>query len=502
MEKNTLLAIALSILVLLSWSVWVSKFYPIDNSKVTIRSPQPATPSSPVTVSQKEETEPTLPTFNFAQEKFGIVFLESQAAIKEVVFPDYQSYRFPLKYAFRLGDKTLVFRKESSSDKRIQFIHEDENKKIKKVFTFDNLNYSIELEIEIQNTSNLPLKINLPLTLGVLELNRDEARFQDVTLALKDKVLHLNVRKEEVVDQVKFIGLRDRYFCAIAQPETEDWQGYIKKIAPAESEIGLQIRKLILSPQQNITRKIRIYLGPQSLQLINAHNPEWSAVMYYGIFNFMARFLWQILEFLYRLLHNWGWAIIVLSVLIYLALFPLTLKQLRSMKAMQVLQPAIEELRIKYKDNPQKLNREILELYRQHKINPLGGCLPMILQLPIFLALYQVLMRSVALKGSSFLWIKDLSKPDCLFTLPQSLPIIGNEINILPLLMAFGMFLQQKISLKTSSGPAAEQQRLMTIILPVMFGVLFYRMPAGLVLYWFLNSSLMLIYQFRVNQQR
>ena len=171
---------------------------------------------------------------------------------------------------------------------------------------------------------------------------------------------------------------------------------------------------------------------------------------------------------------------------------------MNSMKQMQTLQPKIEELRNIYKDNPQKLNKEIMELYRQHKVNPLGGCLPIVLQMPIFFALYQALMRSVALKGAKFLWIKDLSAPDRLFILPTSLPILGNEINILPILMAVGMFIQQKISAGATSSASAEQQKLMMALFPLLFGFIFYHMPSGLVLYWFINSTFMLFYQIRM----
>ena len=155
-----------------------------------------------------------------------------------------------------------------------------------------------------------------------------------------------------------------------------------------------------------------------------------------------------------------------------------------------------------YKDNPQKLNKEIMELYREHKVNPLGGCLPLLLQMPIFFALYQVLMRSVALRGANFLWIKDLSEPDRLFFLPFSLPILGNEFNILPILMTIGMFVQQKFTMTKATGEAAQQQKIMLIIMPLMFGVIFYRMPAGLVLYWFINSTLMLLTQIKASKAK
>jgi len=188
-------------------------------------------------------------------------------------------------------------------------------------------------------------------------------------------------------------------------------------------------------------------------------------------------------------------------VLVYLVLFPLTMKQMRSMKEMQALQPRIDELRKTYKDNPQRMNKEVMELYREHKVNPFGGCLPLLLQMPIFFALYQALMRSVALRGARFLWIKDLSEPDRLFILPTSIPLIGNEINILPIVMAIGMFVQQKLSSGNASSSTAEQQKIMLILFPVMFGFIFYHMPSGLVLYWFVNSLLMLIFQVRISRQ-
>ncbi|MDD5060487.1 MAG: YidC/Oxa1 family insertase periplasmic-domain containing protein, partial [Candidatus Omnitrophica bacterium] len=278
--------------------------------------------------------------------------------------------------------------------------------------------------------------------------------------------------------------------------------GYIKKLNGQESEIGIQGKEINLKPNEQIGQLYRIYLGPQDSKTINNIKPEWSAIIYYGTFDFIAQLLLQLLGFFYSLVHNWGLAIILLSLVVYLVLFPLTLKQMRSMKEMQLLQPKIEALRCELKNNPQKLNKEIMELYKEHKVNPLGGCLPLLLQMPIFFALYQALIRSVALRGAKFLWIQDLSAPDHLFTLKNSIPFLGNYINILPILMAIGMFVQQKISMAKTTGEAAQQQKMMSIIMPIMFGVIFYQMPSGLVLYWFVNSTLMLAYQFRINSQK
>jgi YidC/Oxa1 family membrane protein insertase len=504
MEKRLILAIALSLLVLLTWSAWVSKTYHIENKEVTTKnltSAQALTKEAPTFIPQQEEL-PAPSLFNYSQEKFEITFIEPQAAIKEVTFKDYQDYKLLLQYGFLLGDKTLNFKKESITPDSVVFVHSGQDKIVTKKFIFSKSNYNIDLEIKIQNLSSLPISFNLPLILGALDFSPKnlEARFQDVTVATKEKTLHLSPRRDVEFENLKFLSLRDRYFCVIVEPGLGGYGSFFKKLNSAKIEVGLSSQKITLPAGQQLEQKFRIYLGPQDLRLINRIQPEWSQVIYYGTFDFISQILLNALEFLYRLAHNWGWAIVILSLGVYLLLFPLTLKQMSSMKQIQALQPKVEELRKTYKDNPQKLNKEIMELYRQYKVNPLGGCLPLVLQMPIFFALYQTLMRSAALKGARFLWIKDLSAPDRLFILPVSLPILGNEINILPILMTVGMFIQQRISAGTTTSVSAEQQKLMMVLFPLLFGFIFYHMPSGLVLYWFINSTLMLFYQIRMTR--
>jgi YidC/Oxa1 family membrane protein insertase len=177
-------------------------------------------------------------------------------------------------------------------------------------------------------------------------------------------------------------------------------------------------------------------------------------------------------------------------------LYPLSFKSLKSMRKLQELQPQIEHMRAQHKDNPQKLNKEIMDLYRRYKVNPMGGCLPMFLQMPIFIALYQTLMRAVELKGASFLWIKDLSLPDAAFSLPTKLPFIGSAINILPILMIGAMIIQQKMSQVKTSGAQTDQQKMMSTVMPVVFGFIFYSLPSGLVLYWLTNTLITSSLQF------
>lgn len=450
----------------------------------------------------KIEEEPELsPSLQYASEKVDVAFIESKAAIKDVVFKAHQAYKLDLRYGFMLSDKDLVFKNTSKSNNMVVFEARDQNKKVIKRFNFSKTDYVVDLDIEIQNMSKLALPISLPLYLGELDLSSKnvQSRYYDVTVSTNEKTGHFSANKDLSLSAVKYIGFRDRYFCVIVEPAESGYSGFIRKSNNHLSDIGLTSQEISLPAGQSLVQKFRIYLGPQDLKLLNSINPSWGYLINYGTFDFIAQMILQTLEFLYKLVHNWGLAIIILSVLVYFILYPLTLKQMRSMKEMQLLQPKIEGLRKAYKDNPQKLNKEIMELYKTHKVNPLGGCLPLILQMPIFFALYQVLMRYVFLKGARFLWIKDLSEPDRLFTMPWSIPILGNEFNILPIVMAIGMFVQQKMSMAGSaSGSAAEQQKIMLVIMPIMFGVIFYHMPSGLVLYWFVNSALMLVYQLRM----
>ena len=442
MEKRLILALALSLLVLLSWSTFTTKFYPSANKQVksikpeTLIPKEPPPPAIPPSLSPQKPVKPE-ELFTIQQDKYSVVFNASGASIKEISFPAYQSSKLSLDQGFLLKNVALGFRREDTSEGIVSFVYRDQEKEIIKKFMLSNSNYIILLDISIENLSAHPLHLNLNLLATRMDFSVDQnqARFQDLTLALKDKVLHVNGRKDINAPSLKFLGWRDRYFCGIIEPQVNDYSAFINKLNNHASEISLASQEIVVPTQQKITQQFRIYLGPQELSIIKNLNSSWTAVVYYGTFDFIARILTGLLSALYGLVHNWGWAIVLLSIAIYILLYPLTLKQMRSMKQMQVLQPRIEELRKSYKDNPQKLNKAIMDLYREHKVNPLGGCLPMILQIPIFFALYQVLLRSVALKGANFLWIKDLSEPDKLFTLPNTLPIIGNEVNILPILI-------------------------------------------------------------------
>jgi len=507
MEKRMIIAVALSILVVIAWSALLPKPQPVAPQGVTNVAPVVANTgplNTPVKALPSSAAEALV---QFKQDRMTVVFDEKLAAIKEVVFLNYGNYKFPLQYGCFLEDPDLIFKKGQLSENSISFNAVSADKKVSKIFTFHKDSYTIDLEIKIQNISSKPLSIDLLLLLGLLDFSagNPQARYQDVTIATQDKSMHLNGRKSEEWMGIRFLGLRDQYFAAIIEPKALPSQGFILKNNNYESKIGINVQTKILNAGAQTGHFYKIYIGPQDLKTLNSNNPAWANIIHYGAFDFISQILLQILGFIHNLVNSWGLAIILLSITVYLLLYPLSLKQMRSMKEMQALQPKVEALKQTYKDNPQRMNKEIMELYREHKVNPLGGCLPLLLQMPIFFALYNALIRSIVLKGTRFLWIKDLSGPDRLWVFPESwpkLPVIGNELNILPIIMAVGMFIQQKSASASVTSAAAEQQKIMLILMPVMFGLIFYRMPSGLVLYWLVNSILMLISQLRMNKAR
>lgn len=505
MEKRLLLTIALSLAVLLFWSTFITKPYHIDNKQVTDNPPLLSTPAQPASVFQrpldrKEPSEETLLTFS--QKNIDLIFIESGAAIKKVVFKNHQSYSFSLGHGFSLAEQDLRFVKTAMDSHSVTFTAEDNGKKIIKKFLFSEDKYDAWMTIRVLNTSADAIKINLPIEFGELDFSDSaQAQFKGALVKTDEKTLHINAKKNENFSNVLFVGIKDQYFCAILDPDQDNYAASVSKVNGQLSKLFVKPAEINLAPGQSVEYKYRIYLGPQEINEINKIKPEWAAVINYGTFDFISQLLLQLLYFVNKLVNNWGLAIIILSILVYLCLYPLTLKQMRSVKEMQLLQPHIEELKCKLKDNPQKLNKEIMELYRQHKVNPFGGCLPLVLQMPIFFALYQALMRSIVLKGASFMWIKDLSQPDRLFLFPAPIPFVGNEFNLLPIIMAIGMFFQQKVSMSsTTVGSSAEQQKIMLILFPIMFGFIFYHMPAGLVLYWLTNSILTVSFQFKTKQ--
>ena len=227
------------------------------------------------------------------------------------------------------------------------------------------------------------------------------------------------------------------------------------------------------------------YVGPKTYTTLKAIDPVLVNAIEYGWFTFASRPLFAVLAWLHSLFGNWGWAIIGLTALVRMVLYPLTYKGMVSMQKMKQISPKIKEIQAKHKGDPQRMNAAVMEMYKKHGANPLGGCLPMVLQIPVFFAMYRVFLNAPELQGAPWiLWVQDLSRMDHLF--------------ILPILMGATMYYQQRITPSNFTDPMQEK---VFKFLPVIFTFFFVTFPSGLVLYWFVNNLFSIAQQFMVNKQ-
>ena len=264
-------------------------------------------------------------------------------------------------------------------------------------------------------------------------------------------------------------------------PRTWDQVAVLKRTAAAA-----RFNARPLAAGEAYTRSFSYYAGPKELAAIRSLGNHQKDVMEFGSLKWLCEGLVWALGALYRIIPNYGVAIILLTLIVRVIFWPLTHKGTESMKRMQEIQPKLNELKAKYKDKPQKLQQETMALYREHKINPLGGCLPMLIQIPVFFALFSVLRSAIELRFAPFLWVRDLSAPEGL--LAGVLPG-GWTLNILPLLMAGTQAWQQHL---TPSGGDPAQQKMM-MMMPIVMLLFLYSMPSALVLYWTANQVLMII---------
>lgn len=310
--------------------------------------------------------------------------------------------------------------------------------------------------------------------------------------------------KAREIPGVRWLAAKSAYFTIGFQPEYEGAQGWA--IGEVDRyRFGLTVPPFEVAPGATHTARAKVYVGPMRLDTLAAAWPTFDTSLRFfesiDAMDWFAKVLLNILNFFHDIIPNYGIAIILLTVVVRMVMLPLTLKSMKSMKRMQLLAPEMEEIREKYKEDPQEMNKKIMEMYRERGINPLGGCFPLLLQMPIFIALYRMLWNAYELRGAHFVgWVDDLSEPDCLFAMPfmEGLPFVGAMFacfNLLPILMAASMVVSQKIV--PMSGPAQnEQQKIIMTIMPIFFGLITYNMAAGLNLYIFTSTVLGIVQNF------
>ncbi|MFA5255639.1 MAG: membrane protein insertase YidC [Candidatus Omnitrophota bacterium] len=415
----------------------------------------------------------------------------------------------PARYIFSIKDPSGILPLESAkysvSTKPNQVIYTLNLKDLQiiKEYTLHNLNDTMDLQLFVKNISNQSKEVGYQIIsgAGIVEPNISEKRLIEVTAKVDGKTVNFKRPKNNIITHpgiVSWVALKTRYFSLIMKPFGQTKHQFHNFASGEDLVAGVEMESVTIPPNSFIEHKYLLYAGPSVASELKKIDAEFEETINYGFFGWIAKALLFMLGLCHSVFKSWGLSIIILSVLLNVLLFPLTLKSFQSMQKMHELHPQMEKLKVQFKDNPQKLNKEIMELYKKYNINPLGGCLPLLLQMPIFVALYQALTKSIHLRGASFLWIKDLSMPDAV-PIPATLPLIGDHINILPLVMVILMVLQQKVSTKVMGSAVTEeqkqQQKMMLIMMPVMFGFIFYNMPSGMVLYWVVNTLLTIVEQ-------
>ena len=305
---------------------------------------------------------------------------------------------------------------------------------------------------------------------------------------------------------VVWAGARSKYFLTAILTGTQR-TGTLGMIGDKKlSRVGWSVTYPFSGDPRMVRDEYVLYMGPQDINALKEYGVGLEKTIDLGRLRFFSKFVLGLMIWMGGFIPNIGVVIIILSVLTKVLFYRLTHKSFKSMKDMQRLQPRLKELQDKYKDDKTKLNQATMALYKEAKVNPLGGCLPLLFQMPVFIALFSVLRNTIELRGAPFvLWMNDMSSPDVLFDLGVKLPFLGSEFHLLPLLMGVAMYVQSKTGGGSPTGGpaagAASQQKMMQTMMPIVFTVLFYNMPSGLVLYWLVNNIFSIVQQYIVHRQ-
>lgn len=520
MEKRALIAVALSILILVTYQQWLAKKYPVlqragDVKATMVQGRAAKSPiEMPRAAGETDEEEYIVET-----DKYLLTFSNLGGSIKRIELKEFYDSQTgepfklvdlidPLMYvgALKINEKEMLCSaayKMSKSEDNISFAYSTPTLEINKRYKVDKSNDYIELYVILSNRTQVETRLDSTIVAAAnLELSDSMAKRYLRVGSKVDGKIFMDRRDTARTGDVSWVSLTSKYFCILQRPYQLGRKAIVKVVEKDKLMASMENAPLTIPSSGEAVQQYLFYIGPLDVNRLKALNLGLEETINYGIFDGISKLLVKTLGFFHKIFRNWGIAIICLTFLVNVILYPLTRKSYKSMRAMQELQPHMDELRTLHKNNPQKLNKELMELYRKYKVNPLGGCFPLLLQMPIFIALYHGLMRSIELKGANFLWIKDLSKPDAV-RLPFSMPFLGNSINILPILMMIAMIIQQKISTPhrtTGMSSEQKQQQNMMLMMPIIFVVIFYALPSGLVLYWLVNTTLMVLHQYHIKR--
>ncbi|MDD4005173.1 MAG: membrane protein insertase YidC [Elusimicrobiaceae bacterium] len=512
MNKNLVLAFTLSFAVYAGWLYWVEKKYPNAHKKPAVTAPAqagangkpqispvaaPAAKNAPVKqvqpVSQEQQDMPVA----YTSGKADFEFSHYGAAIKSC------RYRGPVNTAQLIPNSNpgffatmpgVYFNLAGQENNRFRFEAAlAQGVGMTKTYAFSEEGLG-ELEISISNSLKTAVEvpdwgINFGPGIGTVESEEKE----NTKLWQTACAIHREGKKHAVVENIKseektpkepwvWAGIENRYFLAALIPQ--QWPYHSIKFSEQKIEntktpsIEVTAPAMVINPGETKSWKFSFYFGPKDYRKLQLLGHELDRSVEFGFFTTLGKLAMKVLYFNHGFTGNYGWSIVILTLLVQLILMPFTIKSNKSMMEMKKIQPELQKLQEKYKKDPQRLNMEMLELYKKHKVNPLGGCLPMLFQIPVFFALFTALRNSWDLHGAPWIfWIHDMSAKDPFY--------------VLPLIMGALMFFQQKMTMANDNNPQMAVLKWM----PVIFTFMFLTFPSGLVLYWTTSSIVSFIQQ-------
>ena len=376
---------------------------------------------------------------------------------------------------------------------------------VDKIYTFHRGSYLIDVAYEITNGSEAPVTSSVYYQIvHDSESNQGSAMMPTFTGGAFytetdkfTKIKFADMAKESLSKTSKdgWIGLVQHYFASAWIPSKDvTREFYTKQLSDHLFSVGVVTPTPTIAAGAKTEVRAKLFAGPQTEKDLTAAAPGLEYAVDYGWLTVVAKPLFWVLSKINALVNNWGVAIILLTVLIKAAFFPLSAASYKSMAQMRELAPRLQSMKEKFGDDKQKMQQAMMEMYRTEKINPMGGCLPIIIQIPVFIALYWVLLGSVELRNAPFFgWIQDLSAPDTLF---GTLPWLNMPIGLLPILMGATMIIQTSLN----PAPTDPIQAKVMKVMPIVFSIFFFFFPAGLVLYWLVNNILSIAQQWYVNK--
>jgi len=550
MEKRTVLAFVLSFLVLI---VWMAVFSPKQDQKQRFETPiekeppreifdspgspdmqRPVTSQGPErqlkeTASEVDEKEieittplykavftnrgPTIKSFKLKKYRQTIA---PDSPLIELVSLERNTDEFFLmnfKTSSPIQSETMLYqvdqgdiRLDPESPPKDLVFHSvtPDGLMIRQTFRFYADQYNIDMDMNVVNQSERPANGVFSASIKALPPKEKKGYYSyvGIVLLLNGQLEEMEIEEpseEKVSDgQIDWMAYEDDYFISAIiseEPVPGKFRGYLSSLGILEGTCSTP--PVLLNPSQQKSSLYTLYFGPRDLGILKEIGKGLDRAVDFGWFDIIAKGLLYVLLFFNKFINNYGVSIILLTILVKILFWPLTHKSYKSMKEMQKLQPIMAKIREKYKNDKQKMNQEMMGLYKTYKVNPMSGCLPMIVQLPVFFALFRLLGSSIELRHAPFmLWINDLAAPDRLFHFPFSIPFMTppHGIPVLTLLMGASMFIQQKMT-PTPGDPA---QAKMMMFMPVIFTFMFINFPSGLVLYWLINNLLSIGQQYRI----